>query len=158
MAVVTENSVEYAVQVAGDGSRNHANLQHGKKRIAVFHHTQAAAGDVNSKINLCNLPFGPVRVLGVHVNSSAFGAARTLDIGHTGYTGMDGVAVVAAEDAFVSALDISGAVDSFKRAGGATAAGVFIQSKGGFTVQAKVEGDAIDIGETLNGWVEYVTD
>lgn len=158
MGITTQNGTEYAVQVAQDGSRNHANLQHGKKRIAVFHVVQDGAGDANSKWNLCRLPAGAVRVLGIHSNISALGSSRTLDLGHTGYTGMDGVAVVAAEDAFVAALDVSSAVDAFKRVGGATAAGVLIQSKDGFVVQAKVEGGGIDTGETYNGWVEYVTD
>jgi hypothetical protein len=158
MAVTAQNSTEYAVQIAGDGSRNHATLQGGKKRIAVFHHVQSGAGDVGSYANLCKLPAGVVRVLGVHLNSEALGAARTMDFGHAGYTGMDGVAVAADEAAFYAAKDVSSAVDAFIRFGGASAAGVEIQSKDGFIVQAQVEGDTFPDTKKVNGWIEYVVE
>lgn len=155
MGITTQNSVEYAKQVTTPRTKVNAYELGGKVRRYFFTHTQDTQGDANSLVNLCILPAGSYRVVGVYINSSALGAGRTLDVGHTGYIGQDGVAVVADENAFITGLSVSSAVDGFQRSIGADT-GVDITSRSEVVVQAIVKVDTLDNAETINGWVEIV--
>jgi hypothetical protein len=112
MAVTNEKSAEFSNMSAFPPSNNPVHSWHGRMRIAYFKFTQgAAAGDANSTAELVRLPQGSVRVIG-HLSKiafSAFGAARTLDIGTRAYKDLDGVAVAEAAQAFASAVDVSAA-------------------------------------------------
>lgn len=158
MAVTTQNSTEYANSITTPVTKQAPSVLHGRKRIALFTHVQSGAGDAGSLALLAKLPAGVVRVLGAHINIEALGASRTLDLGHGGYTDADGAAVSADRDAFFADVDVSSAVDAFKRAGGASAAGVSIESKEGFVVSAQVNDASFPDTKKLNGWIEYVID
>jgi hypothetical protein len=110
------------------------------------------AGDANSTIALLKIPGGKLTLLG-HlsiVRHSAFGTARTMDIGWDAYTNMDGTAVAADEDGIHSAADVA-AAGSFVPLDelGVSAMKVF-DSLEGVTIRAKVEADALLTGETLD--------
>lgn len=163
MAVTTENSTEYGNTVASPVRRNRPDQQHGRVRIATFTHTQAAQGDATSKVNLCILPPGRGRILKLlsKYSTSALGAARTLDIGHTGWTKMDGTEQAAVADVLVDGDDVSAAVVNETMGNGANADDsmfVVYDSKDPITIQALVAGDTLDAGETIEGFVAYVLD
>lgn len=110
------------------------------------------AGDTNSTIALCKVPAGRFTLL-AHlsiVRHSAFGTARTMDIGWDAYTDQAGTAVDADEDGIHSAADVAAAgsfvpVDEL----GVSGFRVF-DSREGVTIRAKVEAAALSSGETLD--------
>lgn len=156
MAVTTQNSTEYGNQIATPIVKQLPSTLHGRKRIAYFTHVQSGAGDAGSLALLAKLPAGIVRVLGAWINVSALGASRTLDLGHGGYIGADGVAVAADRDAFFADKDVAAAKDAFYRA---TAGSLNpVESKEGFVVSAQVNDGTFPDAATLNGWIEYVVD
>jgi hypothetical protein len=127
----------------------------------VFSFTQgAAAGDANSLAYLCDVPPG-VRVLmqDSFVKTSAFGAARTLDIGFVGYTKTDGTAVTGVADKFLDGADVS--------AGGTFVLGVGTNAEpishmfdsgvkeGAIRLVAKCLVDTLPAGATIKGiiWI-----
>jgi hypothetical protein len=133
---------------------------HGRLRVAYFKHTQSGVGDANSTVELVKLPQGSVRVLGAlsKIYFSAFGAARTLDLGFAEYQDLDGVDVAADEDFFASAVDVSAAGSAaFDEAGSAARAPV-LQSQSGVTVMAKCEAATWPDGAVIEGYVVYVVD
>jgi len=154
MAVTIQNSTEKTA-----GYRGKPVNDHGKLRIQYFDlPATTVAGDATSEVNLCKLPFGEIRVIGSlsRISHSAFGAARTLDVGHREYQKRDDpAATLEPEDdnAFISALDVSGA-------GVGVAFGTSIDfdlySKGGVNVYATVKGGTIPIGATISGFMVYV--
>lgn len=146
----TFDSVEYAKQVAVPPTQLDPTEQHGRIRIAHFD-TGTIDAAQNDLLNLIKMPAGKVRILRVTGTNPAYGVSTTLDIGHTGYTNLSGVAVAASENAFVSALAVAsaGAID--------TVIDVAIESRSGFTLQGKLEG-ANPASGRLQGWIEYVQD
>ncbi len=145
---------------AADDYRARPFEQHGKLRIASFDlPAVAVAGDINTTIELCDLPPGAVRILPrlSHLETSAWGAARTLDIGHRAYQTKDyansstpteaenGTALLAAKD--VSAAN-TGSLG--------VAAKYDVYSKAGVRVFATVKGGTIPVGATLRGYLIYV--
>lgn len=142
----------------GDEYRGHPANDHGKLRVQYFDlPATSEAGDANSTVELCKLPHGKVRVIPAlsRINHSAFGASRTLDIGHKAYQNRDNSQEdLTAEDAdaFVDGLDVSGA-----GAGVAFGTGTKfdLYSKGGVTVFATVLGGTIPAGATLSGFIAY---
>lgn len=138
---------------------------HGRIRIARFTFTQgAAAGDANSTADLVKLPPGKNITLLKNLSRatcSALGAARVLDIGHTGYTNIDGTVVAAAADVLLDGGDVSAAATLAMGAGtnALTANDAFVfDNKTGVTLQAKVLGGTIPAGATLNGYFTYIED
>lgn len=152
MAITNEVSAEAAIEAAGGVGRLSDASGGGKVHLAYFSFTQgAAAGDANSTADLRKLPPGRVRIVGSmsHIAFSAFGAARTLDIGYTAYVDEDGETVAAVVDALVDGADVSAA-------GSANMSGnPLLESRAGVTVQAKVLGGTIPAGATLEGVIAY---
>lgn len=143
-----------------DGARNYPIQNHGKLRYQFFDLPAiAAAGDVATTIDLCKLPPGRVRVLPhlSRITNSAWGAARTLIVGHTAYAAKDpttGDPEPANDDAFTpTPLDMATASDSIAMA---NLLKYDVYSKAGVLVQATVGGDTIPIGATLSGCIAYL--
>jgi len=154
MAVLTLNSTEKT-----DGYRGQPMNDHGKVRFQYFNlDAIAAAGDATSEINLCDLPPGRVRVVPslCRLNNSAFGAARTLNIGHRTYQKRDNPSEtfeVEDDNAFADAVDVAAANNGVAFGNGTK---FDLYSKGGVSVFAIVNGGTIPIGATLSGFVAYI--
>lgn len=159
MAVTTESSLQMA-----DGYRGRPIDDHGKLRFAYFEFTQsAAAGDIGSTIELMKLPPGAKRVIPClsRITCSAFGAARTLAIGHRAYrkagVTAGGLNVPTDEalnaSAFVAALDVSAALNA---AAISTVVEYDMFSQNEVTIYATVAGGTIPAGTTIKGFFVYV--
>lgn len=102
-----------AAQLA-EGYRRYPIDDHGKLRFAYGKVTASGALAASGTMGLLWLPPGRVRVLPhlSRITTSAFGAGRTLDIGHDQYMKRPpGNTVEAADpDAFIDGLDVSSAV------------------------------------------------
>lgn len=154
MAVTAENSTEITNESATPPVKNDSCDMRGRLRVMRFTFTQgAAAGDATSTQALIKIPPGKVNV---HLDLSriafsAFGAARVLDIGHTGFTNPDGTAVAAAAAALANDIDVSSAGNA-KMTGVVGGEEIFqINSKDGTTIQAVVAGGTIPAAATLKG-------
>jgi len=156
MSVLALNSDEMT-----EGYRGRPINDHGKIRVQYFNvPAVAVAGDIASTIELCELPPGKVRVIPAlsKFNNSAWGAARTLDIGHRTYQKRDSASeTFEAEDAdaFVAAADVS-AVGEGRGFDSITKFDLY--SKAGVNVFATVAGGTIPVGATLSGFIAYVTE
>lgn len=163
MAVTAQKSTQETNRTATPPVKAAGNEFNGRVGIAYFSHTQAGAGDVNSTVNLITLPPGKIRLLktGSKLVCSAFGVARTLDIGYLAHTKQDGTAVAASQDTILDGADVSAAA-SKECGAGTNALGtdptILFDSKEGVTLQAKVLGDTIPDGATLKGYFLYVID
>ena len=73
--MATTNSTEYGNNVAVPAVMNDVCDEHGRVRVRSFTYTQVGAGASGDLINLCKLPGGNLRVIGVAFTNSAFGAA-----------------------------------------------------------------------------------
>lgn len=158
----TENSTEYGNTVASPPRRNRPDQQHGRVRIASFTHTQAAQGAAGSLVNLCILPPGRGRILKKMswAMVSALGSSRTMDIGHTGWTKMDGTEQAASADVLADGVDVSSATSAALGVGtNADDSAVLVyDSKDQIVIQALIAGDTLDAGETFEGYIAYVLD
>lgn len=158
MAVTAEKSTQVTAEEAGRPTD--APDYHGEMRMFYFSFTQgAAAGDINSTMDLIKLPPGKWRYIAKlsKITCSAFGASRTLDVGHTGWTEPDGDAVAANEIGIHSAADVSAAAviepgDELV----ATDGTLQINSRTVVTIQAKVEGGTIPAAATLKGHLAFM--
>ena len=164
MAVTTEKSTQRTNETATPPVLNPVHNAHGRVRSSYFSFTQgAAAGDATSTADLIKLPAGKVRVLKTEslVICSAFGAARTIDIGHTGYTQRDGTAVAASADTILDGGDVASAA-AIRMGAGTNALGtdptVEYDSVDGVLLQAVVAGGTIPAGATLKGYIQYIVD
>lgn len=161
MAVTTENSTQYANTVATPPVKN-APYDGGQPKVFYFSHTQAAAGDANSLVNLVKLPAGKYRILLAQsvIACSDLGTGNTLDVGHTGFTKSDGTAVSAAEDAFISAADVATAAATVyfteSRASASSDLTFLVDSTTEVVIQAKSETAGIPQGATMNGYITIV--
>lgn len=157
MALTAEKSTQVAASDAPGTILMPADMG-AKLRFKYFTFTQgAAAGDANSTVDLCELPAGKVRIFGglSRVSTSAFGASRVLDVGHTGFTQPDGTAVAAAEAALHSAADIS-AAGGFAPADETGNDQTFVyHSRTRVLIRAKCEGGTIPIAATIEGFIVY---
>ncbi len=160
MAVTNENSVQIGKLLAG-AIKNLTTDMLGRMRKIRFDFVQgAAAGDATSTVSLVILPKGRNRIYlrDCIIAFSAFGAARTLDIGYAAYTDRDGNAVAAAPAAFVDDLDVSAAgTSSFAGEVGGEESFLF-ESRDSVTIIATVAGGTIPAAATLNGDVTIVRD
>ncbi len=157
MAVTTEKSTQETARTASPPTKMAGHEYNGQMRIFRFDFTQgAAAGDANSLANLVTLPPGRYRLLKrlCIINCSAFGAARTLDIGFLAHTKQDGTAVSASIDTIADGLDVS-ALATLACGGAANALtadpDILFDSKEGVTIQAKCLGDTLPAAATLKG-------
>jgi hypothetical protein len=163
-AVTTETSTEYANEVASPPVKAPSSTKGGKQRIANFTFTQGvAAGDANSTATLAILPPGKVRLLKPESKfvCSAFGAARTLDIGFLAHTKPDGTAVAASQDTILDGADVSAAAKVECGAGTnglGTDPSILFESKSGVVIQAICLGGTIPAGATLKGYFTYVVE
>ena len=165
MAVTTEKSDQVTNQEASPPVRLNTNELGGRLRIARFSFTQGvAAGDANSTIDLVKIPPGKTVTILKNLSRvvcSAFGAARLLDIGHTGFTNLDGTVVAAAADVLLDGGDVS-AIAELAMGVGTNALTVVnsftINAKFATLLQAKVLADTIPAGATLAGYFVYVED
>ena len=131
----------------------------GKLRFAYFAlPAVAVAGDINTTLELCDLPPGAVRILPwlSRLTTSAWGASRTLSIGHRAYAKLDDPYTQEAEAAaaFISALDVSSAVANV--AWSSTVQKYDVFSKAGVTLFGTVAGGTIPVGATMSGLVAYL--
>lgn len=159
MAVTTENSTQYAKDIAPGTAGLNQHYDQGRLSFFDFAFTQgAAAGDANSLVNLRQLPPGKYLIIAQasYVRTSAFGDSRTLDIGHTGYTQPDGTTVAADEDALHSAADVSAAggfIPADETYAGTNGGTFLINSATPVVIQAKVEGGTIPAAATIAGYL-----
>lgn len=140
-----------------EGARPRTLDDHGKVRIQYFIVDVEVAGDADSEIELCDLPPNAVRVIPnmSYIESSAFGAGRTLDIGHRAYRTTSDYAVEPQDEdftAFAENLDIAAAgttklSDKLKHD---------TYSKGEVRVVARVQGGSVPVGAKLQGYIVYV--
>ena len=133
---------------------------HGKLRMNYFSVPALASALADgSTIGLAWLPPGRKRILPnlSRISTSAFGAGRTLDIGHGAYldrpAGLSTSDADEDDDAFVAALDVSGAV-------AATAFGTGIKfdmySMAEVLLFATINGGTMPTGATLEGYIAYL--
>lgn len=159
MPVTNESSSQFKKDSAPTTNGINQHYDQGVPKYWFFSFTQGAgAGDANSTIDLRQLPPGKFRIVGQasYVRTSAFGASRTLDIGHTGYTQPDGTAVAADEDALHSAADVSSAggfVPADEIYGAGNGGTFLVNSATVVTIEAKVEGGTIPAGATIDGYI-----
>lgn len=158
----TENSTQYANLVASPPRRNRPDEQHGRLRIAVFEHTQAAQGADGSTVNLCKIPAGRGRILKKEswAMVSALGASRTMDIGHTGWTKSDGTSQAAVADVLADGVDVSSATSAALGVGTNADDSIWLKfdSKTDIVIQALIAGGTLDAAETFEGYITYVID
>lgn len=141
---------------------------YGRLRPIVFHFTQgAAAGDADSIQELCELPFGKIRLF-FHaglMHTSAFNAGRTLNLGFSAYEKNDATqgAIMQAEDptAIQTGIDVAAAGE--KAIIGPTndrQLVVWSISNRGSPVRiiSQVKGGTIPAGATIQGAFMYVLD
>lgn len=160
MAVTTENSTQIGRLLAG-AIKNLTTDIMGRLRKMRFDFTQgAAAGDATSTMALVIVPAGITRVYLREsiIAFSAFGAARTLDIGYSAYTNRDGDAVAADDNAFVDDLDVSAAGTSALTGVVGGEESILFESQSEITIFATVAGGTIPAAATLNGDISIVRD
>ena len=124
----------------------------GALRLARFDFVQNGAGDANSTAALVRMPAGKVRIIGPlsRLAFSALGTSRTLDVGRTAATKLDGDELAADDDAFAAAIAAA-------TAGSAALTGeVLVETRDGFTLEAKVKGGTIPNAATLSGYIAYL--
>ena len=163
MAITNQKSTQETNRTANPPVKNPAYNSGGRERVAYFGFTQSGIGDIGSTVDLINLPPGKVRLLKTDSKfvCSAFGALRTLSIGHLAYTKPDGSAVAAVTDNILTAGDVSAAA-AIACGAGANALGddptILFESKDGVTLQASVAGGTIPDLATLKGFFTFVVD
>lgn len=151
--------METSVQMDGT-TRKRPLDEHGKYRIGYFYYknTSGAALAAGTQIDLMRLPSGAVRILpGLsRLRHTAFGTARTLDIGHRAYydkSEVDSAEVAEDPNAFVAALAIAAAGEN-------VTVGTDIKhdlySRKGPVIFATVNGDTIPVDAELEGFFAYV--
>lgn len=141
-----------------EGYRRYPIDDHGKVRFQYFKVSAlGVALAQNGTIGLCWLPPGRKRVLPhlSRVSTSAFGAARTLSIGHDAYMKRPPGETVEAlnASAFVNALDVSGAVSAVAMA---AALKYDMYSLDEVLVFATVGGGTMPVAATLEGYLAYL--
>ncbi|MEE8206864.1 MAG: hypothetical protein V3T82_07935 [Nitrospinaceae bacterium] len=160
MAVTTESAIQVARLLAG-AIKNLTTDILGRMRKIRFDFTQgAAAGDANSTMTLAIIPAGASRLYLREslIAFSAFGAGRTLDIGHSAFTDRDGDAVAADPDAFVDGLDVELAGTSALTGVVGGEESILFDTQTEFTIFATVLGATIPAAATLNGDITIVRD
>lgn len=161
MAVTQEKSTQITNQEASPPVLSSVNELRGKLKILRFNYTQgAAAGDAGSLAELVKFPSGAGRLILPlsRIAHSAFGAARTLDLGWLAYTDTDDAAVAADPNGLDDGVDVS-AAGSFSPGGtiGGDETKLF-ESNGGLVITAQTNDGTIPAAATLNGYFIYVLD
>lgn len=147
-----------AAQLAED-YRKYPIDDHGKLRYQYFSvPALTVALAANDQIDLCDLPPGRVRILPFlsRISTSAFGAGRTLDLGHRAYNARPvGTIDPEAEDgdALIDGLDVSAAVNAAAFSTSLKFDMYSVQEK---RIFATVLGGTMPIGATLAGMLAYL--
>ena len=150
MGVTTESALSVQLYEGTAAAGQYLSPRHAGVigvRVASFSFTQsAAAGDATSVQRLLVLPPGKIKVLGIYLANSAFGASRVLDVGYEAFAQTDGTAVSASATAFNDDLDVA--------AQGArmTWYNTALDSKSGIVIKATVAGGTIPAAATLAGY------
>lgn len=121
--------------------------------IGVF--VQSGDGDAESTVILAKMPPGRVSILlgSSYLHVDALGTDRVIDLGHNGYTGLDGVAVAAAPAAWnnntasASALNATPGVNANDNGRIIT-----IMSTSGFDIILTVQGGTIPDTSEITGY------
>ena len=146
-----------------DGYRRYPIDDHGKLRFQAF--SVAALGtalSANDTIGLVWLPPGRKRILShlSKIKTSAFGAGRTLDLGHDAYlkrpVGVGSGSTEAADpDALIDGLDVSSAVNAvFTEPSGDLWFDMYSLDK--VLLYATVLGGTMPVGGTMSGLIAYL--
>ena len=156
MAATESKSVQCTAHDLGEMVPAHSGKG---ELVAIFFDVTTVVGDANSTIAICDLPAGTFRYMAFlsKVYHSAFGTARTMDIGWDAYVEEDGTVVAADEDGIASAQDVA-AASSFSPLDELTAEPVaqkIFSSRDGIRFRAKVEAAAVGAGETMSGWLMF---
>lgn len=143
MALEAYKTTQVAAEVAGLPT----DAISAQARLSLFYVDLPAAritatGDANSTADLIILPPGKWRFVAAlsKVYTGVFGASRTLDIGHAGWTKPDGSAQAASENALSNAIDVSAATNFSPGAQLTTNGTLEINSRTPVTFRAKCEG------------------
>lgn len=163
MAVTEQSSTQVSNVESKPAIMNPSHEWDGKVRYRYFDFTQSGAGDANSLANLVKLPAGKVRVLRAESKlwASAFGAARTLDVGYLAHTKDDGLKtpVAAVVDHFIDGLDVSAATNAtLFNQDDVTVPTTLFESEDGVTIQAIVLGGTIPDLATLKGYIAFIVE
>ena len=110
----------------------------------------ATAGDATSAQRLVKLPAGHLKIIGIYLANSAFGASRTLDVGYEAYKSLAGSDVVASSQAFWATLDVAAAGGRFVWFNTA------LDNSSGLVIASAVAGGTIPANATLTGYVLHV--
>lgn len=133
----------------------------GRLKIFRFNFTQgAAAGDAGSTAELVKLPPGRWRILLplCRIAHSAFGAARTLDLGWQAYTDNNGDAVAADPNGLDDGNDVS-AAGSFVPTGTVGGDETYLfENSDEVTIEAQCNDGTLPAGATLDGYIIAVAD
>ncbi len=162
MAITTQksNQVTAATSRTATTALN-TTEDYGKLRTKAFDFTQSGAGDIGSTVDLIKLPPGKVKILFnlSHWAFSAFGAARTLDIGYAAYKDATGTTVAASANAFDDDVDVSAALSNVVLGSDVTGLKVAtFTTLEGLTIFATVAGGTIPANATLNGYFTFVVE
>lgn len=161
MAVTTEKSSQLARIESTPPKVNPTHHWHGRERFYEANFTQgAAAGDAGSIARLLTLPAGKVRLVlwKSRIATSAFGVARTLDLGWEAYTKDDGSAVAASPNGLDAGQDVA-AAGAYTPIGTLGAGETMLfESKGGVTLTARVNAGTIPAAATIDGGFTVVVD
>jgi len=121
--------------------------------------TVAVAGDIGTTIRLFKIPPGIYRFhrQPSFVTASAFGAARTLDIGWEAYVDKDGTAVAVSAAGLNSAIDVSAATITTPTKLGVALATEYkdFESRDGVWIYATLAGGTIPTTATLTGAAHF---
>lgn len=155
--MTTQNSLQYAAQVAVPPTKTDAALMYGKLRIYKINFTQAGVGSAASIARLIKLPAGKVAVYGYNswLRVSALATGRTLHIGYSQYRLKDGTIQTADVDAFnVSQAAATAAIFQLGQAE-ATAPGgcIVFESLAGVSIIATVNVGTIPDLATITGTI-----
>lgn len=153
-----ETNTDYNADQLAEDYRKYPIDDHGKLRFGYFSVaalTEALAA--SSTIGLLWLPPGRKRIIPhlSRITTSAFGAGRTLDLGHGSYLRRppDNDAEDADPDAFIDGLDVENAVTA---QAWSTDLKFDMYSMNEPLLYATVLGDTMPVGATLEGFVAYL--
>lgn len=163
MAVTTEYSTQYANTYITKPPVNNKTIDiHGRMRIAYFEFTQgAAAGDAGSFAYMVTLPAGNNRLLLPlsRLAFSAWGTARTMDLGWLAYTDLSGGTAVAADpNGLDDGVDVSSAGSVNPGGTIGTHETKQFDSQGVVTLTAQCNDGTLPAAGTLSGYWIYVHD
>jgi hypothetical protein len=126
----------------------------GKLRYARCDFTQGvAAGDATSTFGLFLLPPGRWRFLNMKLDTSAFGASRTLDVGWLAHVDHNGVTVVADPNGLAAAKDVSAALVGWDF--NVATAHVVLDTRENLLIVGTVAGGTVPAGATVKGHLTY---